>query len=167
MKRSILTLFILISFLFASAQRIELKISGDANFDNSLFSISEAGLDFSSDLESQSSIYLSVSKDNVTQRNNFNSKWWTIKVYKQDNWNSDMKLQIQRTGKGNRVGNNGNPNIGGGSEYLIVQNTETDFFEGKGEVSNIPVSLKLSGISVTMGAGSYSSRMIFTIYDSW
>jgi hypothetical protein len=166
MKRSILTLFILISFLFASAQRIELNISGDTNFDSSLFSISEAGLDFSSDLESQSSIYLSVSQDNVTQGNNANSKW-TIKVYKQDTWDSDLELQVQRTGDGNRVGNNGNSNISGGSEYLIVQNTETYFFEGKSEISNIPVSLKLSGISVTMGAGSYSSRIIFTIYDGW
>ncbi|WP_346856418.1 hypothetical protein [uncultured Draconibacterium sp.] len=167
MKSFLLTLAILISFLVASSQQLKLEISGNVNFDNSLFTINEAGLDFPSVLETQSSIYLTVYQDDYfTKKNNPNSKW-RIAIFKQDNWSDDLKMEVKRSGSGNNLGNNGHPNIHGGENYQVVRNTEDQFIEGKGEIGDIPVSLKLSGFSITMGAGSHNTKILFTVYEGW
>lgn len=167
MKKSVLLLLLLLSFLLGSAQQIMLEVSGDATINQSKFFIDEAGLDFSSVARTQSSIFLSISQsDYWTKKNNPNRKW-TIHVFKQDNWNEELQLAIKRTGNGRRVGSNGNPNIHGGGTYQLVRNNETEFFRGKGEIQNIPVKLRLKGHSLAMGAGTYTSKILFTVYDSW
>uniref|UniRef100_UPI003216CFF0 hypothetical protein n=1 Tax=uncultured Draconibacterium sp. TaxID=1573823 RepID=UPI003216CFF0 len=167
MKRSSLILVILLLCIISSAQQLQLEVNGSANFENSVFEIREAGLDFSSALEVQSSIFLTLHQGGgFTKKNNPNKKW-RIAIFKQDDWNDDLKLEVKRTGKGNNIGNNGKPNVHGGENYQVVRNTETWFFEGKGEIRDIPLRIKLSGVSLKMGAGSHNSRIVFTVYDGW
>lgn len=137
-------------------------------FDNSLFSISEAGEDFPSSIETESSIYISVIQmDDLNKRQNSNNKW-NIKIYKTDlEWNNNLRLEARRTGKGNRFGSKGKPNIHGGENYQNITNNFTYFFHGKGEITDIPVNLKMSGFSTVLGAQTYETSVIFTVYDEW
>lgn len=167
MKKSVLLFLTLLLFSICSAQQIMLEVAGDATFNQSKFFVDEAGLDLSSVALTQNAILLSVTQgDYWTKKNNPNNKW-KIHIFKQDNWDDELQLAVKRTGKGQRVGNNGNPNIHGGGNYQLIRNNETEFIYGKGEIQNIPLMLRLKGQSLTMGAGTYSSRIIFTVYESW
>lgn len=167
MKKLALLFIVFFSLEVAWAQQIQLQITGDATFSDSKFSVSEAGLDFLPTVRTRNSIYMSITQsDYWTQKNNPNGKW-RIHVSKQDSWDEELQLAIRRTGNGYRVGSNGNPNIHNGGTYQVIRNNETEFFYGKGEIQNIPIKLRLRGHSLTMGAGTHSSRIIFTVYDSW
>lgn len=167
MKKLVLLFIVFFSLEVAWAQQIQLQLTGDATFGNSNFSVSEAGLDFSATVRTPNPIYLSITQsDYWTQKNNPNGKW-RIHVFKQDNWSEDLQLAIKRTGNGYKVGSNGKPNIQNGMTYQVIRDNETEFFYGKGEIRDIPVKLRLRGHSLTMGAGTHSSRIVFTVYDSW
>ncbi len=167
MKKRLLILPILLLSLFCQAQQPQLEVNGNVNFDNSVFSINEAGLDFAASLETQTSILLSVFQDGeFTKKNDPNNKW-RIAVFKHDLHDESYDMEIRRTGIGNNVGNQGKPKVNGGENYQIVQNTEQLFFTGRGEIRDIPVQLKLSGISIVMGANLYNSKLVFTVYEGW
>ncbi|MCY1720291.1 hypothetical protein OU798_08045 [Prolixibacteraceae bacterium Z1-6] len=167
MRATFIILFLLSSIQFTFGQQLQLEISGSANFDNAMFTVKEAGLDFASVLENESSVLLTLfQSDDITKKNNPNSKW-RIAIYKQDDWSDDLLLEVKRAGSGKNIGNNGKTNIHGGENYQVIRKTEGLFFEGMGEIRDIPLNLKLSGFSVTMGAGSHNSRIVFTVYEGW
>ena len=158
---------LLLSVATSNAQQLEVQISGSADFGNSFLSITEAGMDFPEVVEASSEFYISViDNDNLGKKTNPNTKW-TINIYKQDTWSSSPLLEAMRTGNGARLGNSGRPNISGGEVFQTITNTSGYFCNGSGEVVDIPVKLRLSGLSVTMGAGAHNSDIIFTIYDNW
>lgn len=153
----------------ALGQQLKIELEGNATFDNSNLSVSEAGEDFPPSVESETSFFISVlyTDDNLNRKKNPNTKW-NIRVFKSDlTWNNDLKLEARRTGRGQRVGHPGNPNVQDGDNYQNVTNTPTFFFRGMGEVVNIPVTFNLSGFSLTMGASTYETRVVFTVYDDW
>lgn len=169
MKKLLLPLFFMIFAIGAAGQQLKIELEGSANFDNSNFSVSEAGEDFPSSIESETSFFISVlyTDDNLNRNKNPNTKW-NIKVFKTDlNWHNDLTLEAIRTGNGQRIGNQGNPNIHDGEINQLITNTPTYFFQGKGEIVHIPVSFSLSGFSLTMGATAYETRVVFTVYDEW
>lgn len=169
MKKLLLSIFSMIFVTVATGQQLKIELEGSANFDNSSFSVSEAGEDFSSSTESETSFFISVlyTDDNLNRKKNPNTKW-NIRIYKSDlTWNNDLKLEARRTGRGQRVENSGNPNVHDGDNNQIITNTSTYFFRGMGEVVYIPITFNLSGFSLTMGASTYETRVVFTVYDDW
>ncbi|HKL33800.1 MAG TPA: hypothetical protein VJ919_14770 [Tangfeifania sp.] len=169
MKKLLLFIFSIVFAIAATGQQLKIELEGNATFGNSNFSVGEAGEDFPANIENETSFFISVlyTDDNLNRKKNPNTKW-NIKVYKSDlTWNNDLKLEARRTGRGQRIGNPGNPNVHDGDNYQFVTNTSTYFFRGMGEVAYIPVTFNLSGFSLTMGASTYETRVVFTVYDDW
>jgi len=169
MKKFLFPIFFMIFVIGAAGQQLKIELEGSANFNNSSFSVSEAGEDFPSSIESETSFFISVlyTDDNLNRKKNPNTKW-NIKVFKSDlTWNNNLRLEARRTGRGQRVGHPGNPNIHDGDSDQLITNTSTYFFRGMGEIVHIPVSFSLSGFSVTMGASAFETRVVFTVYDEW
>ncbi len=126
--------------------------------------ITEAGMDFQNDLElSANEIILSVTilpqnLDNVI----YNS--WQIDVRRNDfDWNEALELFIRRTGDGKSDYNSKPQN---GDYYQKIELNNSFFFTGQGWIYNIPIQLKITGLSVTLPAKSYSSEIIFTLIDN-
>lgn len=166
-KLFFLAIILQVAFL-SKGQQLKVELEGSAVFNNSNFTIGEAGEDFPSGIETESSFFISVLyTDNLNKKKNPNTKW-NIKVFKSDlNWDNKLKLEMKRTGRGDRLGNSGNPNIHDGENYQEISNTSTYFFRGMHEVVYIPVTLRLSGLSVAMGAETFETRVVFTVYDEW
>lgn len=151
----------------SKAQPMVVEVQGNATFNN-LYVISEAGADFPPNIESESNVEISVLYSNDwDKRDNPNGKW-RIQINKSDiNWNTKLSLLIKRTGDGYRSGSNGHSNIHDGENYLPVTDSPSYFFRGKGEITNIPLQLSISGFSITMGAQEYETGIILTVYDDW
>jgi len=169
MKKLLLPIFFMIFAIGAAGQQLKIELEGSATFDNSAFSVNEAGEDFPPAIENETSFFISVlyTDDNLNRKKNPNTKW-NIKIFKTDlNWHNDLRLETRRTGNGQRIGNQGNTNIQDGESNQLINNTSTYFFQGKGEIVHIPVNFSLSGFSLTMGASTYETRVVFTVYDEW
>lgn len=168
MKKFTFSIIAIFFSLLVSGQNLKVEIEGNATFDNSLFTISEAGNDFPAFIESESSIYVSIVNDNYLDKNKNKNYKWKIEINKADlTWDDDLKLEAKRTGKGHKSRRNGKSNLHGGSNYQVITNNGIEFFKGKGEFENIPINLKLSGFSVTMGAKDFETNIVFTVYDEW
>ena len=163
----IFSFFMVLSFLL-SGQPLIIELEGNVFFDSSGFSIREAGEDFPSAIETESSFFISVLySDSWDRRGNPNKKW-NIRIYRSDlNWNPELVLEAKRTGEGFVPGSNRNPNIKDGENYQPVTQTPVYFFRGMREIAAIPVMLKLSGFSITMGAVTHETNIVFTVYDDW
>lgn len=168
MKKIITTLFFFITCLISQGQNLQVSITGMANFDSNNFSIGEAGKDFPSSVESGSTVFISVSSANFWDKKDNPNKKWKIYIHKNNlSWNRKLKLKVKRTGKGIKKTHNGNgkPNIQGGNNFQRITNNPTYFIEGKGQVFQIPLNIKLNGFSIIMGAKDYETNIVLTIYD--
>lgn len=82
-------------------------------------------------------------------------------------WNSNLILQAKRTGNGTTACLT--CTISGGTTYtLIPLTTDVELFRitailALASYTNIPVQLEISGVSVTIPATTYNSRIVFTI----
>ncbi|GEN77464.1 hypothetical protein [Chryseobacterium hagamense] len=82
-------------------------------------------------------------------------------------WNSSLVLNARRTGNGTT--SCAACTITGGTNYTIVPlATDVELFRitavlALASYTNIPVQLQLTGVSVTIPAATYSSRIVFTI----
>lgn len=161
---------ILLLILFGFCNQI--LVFGQLNVTSNLFvsknissgSVIEAGMDFQDEIIfSSDEIILSVAilpqnLDNVM----YNA--WQIQVSKNDlDWHNDLVLWIRRTGDGKSDYNMRPQN---GTYYQEVELFNALFFEGQGWISLIPIQLKLTGLSVTLPAKSYSTEIIFTLIDN-
>ncbi|KAA5531708.1 hypothetical protein [Paenimyroides baculatum] len=90
--------------------------------------------------------------------------------YTPNNWHNSLTIEARKTGNGNLglicVGCSLNPS--GTSAYKIITQVSTELFRGTGilnlvTISNIPIQLKINGISVTIPADNYSATIVFTI----
>lgn len=86
------------------------------------------------------------------------------------NWNSNLALAVRRTGNGSPCNNcviEGNTL----NEYTTVNQAASTSFMilriygllAGGTYSNIPVQVRLSGISVTVPSAAYQANIVFTI----
>lgn len=82
-------------------------------------------------------------------------------------WNSNLILSARRTGNG--TSSCTTCTITGGTTYTTIPlTTDVELFRitavlALASYTNIPVQLQLSGVSVTIPAATYSSRIVFTI----
>lgn len=81
-------------------------------------------------------------------------------------WYSNLILSAKRTGNGTTVCLL--CSITGGTAYQTVTLTDIELFRvaavaSLASYSNIPIQLQLSGVSVTIPAATYNSRIVFTI----
>lgn len=81
-------------------------------------------------------------------------------------WHSSLTLSIKRTGNGTTacVG----CTINNGTNYQSITTIDTELFHinailALASYSNIPIQLSLTGVSVTIPAATYQSKIVFTI----
>jgi hypothetical protein len=87
---------------------------------------------------------------------------WRVDVKKTDGtWNIALHLNAYRTNDGSGTGS-----ISGGTSYQEITSTDSQFFNGRGDRSDITVRLKMSGISVTLPPATYSTTVTFTVVDT-
>lgn len=167
MKKLALFLICLAFSFISFSQEMGVEITNEVYFDNSAVVVGEAGEDFDSSSASEAEMTLSVrSNVGLYKKKNPNNKW-TLNVYMRGNLGGEILLQVKRTGKGYKIGGNGQPNVQGGEVLKTVTSTPSYFFRGKGEIGDIPVRIKLEGVSLAMGASDYSSNIVFTVSDGW
>ena len=166
MIRAQYSILFLLLINIAWGQELKVTIEGNATFDNSQYSIREAGEDFPSSIESESSVYISVLYGNYWDKKNNPNKKWRIHIHKSDlSWDANLMVEAKRTGKGYNSKKKGNPKIYDGDNYQTATNIPTYFFGGKDEITYIPVNFKIGGVSVIMGAKEFETNMVFTVYD--
>ncbi|QIA09782.1 hypothetical protein [Draconibacterium halophilum] len=149
------------------AQVMEVLVDGTIDFDQNSFTISDAGADFPNSIESESSLYLSVlSGDEWDKKLNPNRKW-KLEVRKEDLiWDEEIQLEIVRAGDGYGNKNKHNKSkIYDGTNYQRIENISSYFFRGKGQITEIPIQIRLSGLSIVHGAKDYETNVILTVYD--
>ncbi len=84
---------------------------------------------------------------------------WSVSVLRIDSsWNANLVLSIRRTGTGSGTGT-----VSGGTSYLTVTTTNQTFLTGSGNVSGVPFQESLTGVSVSLGAATYSTTIQYTI----
>jgi hypothetical protein len=87
---------------------------------------------------------------------------WRVDVKRMDtNWDSDLTLEVRRTGDGA-----GGGSISGGTTYQEIDTTDTAFFSGSGDRSDITLQLRLSGVSVHVPPDAYSTSVTYTVVDT-
>ncbi len=166
MKIILFKMLILLLPFIAQGQQLVVQIDSEINFDSSSLIISEAGEDFTASVESYAPVYVSVLSDNQLDKKINPGHSWRIFIHMQEiDWNDDLRLEVKRTGTGSKPDSNGKPQISNGENYQLIQSTPGYFFNGKGEIAQIPLGFRISGFSVTMGAKNFESSLIFTVYD--
>lgn len=86
---------------------------------------------------------------------------WGLDVKKIDtNWHSNLHLQVKRTSDGT-----GSGSISGGDVYQEVADTDHSFFGGNSDRSDVKVRLKLTGVSVQVPPGIYTTTVYYTVSD--
>ena len=84
---------------------------------------------------------------------------WTVSVLRIDStWDGSLVLSLRRTGGGSGTGT-----VSGGTTYLTVLTTSQTFITGTGNLSNIPLQERLAGVSVSLGAGTFTTTIRYTI----
>jgi hypothetical protein len=87
---------------------------------------------------------------------------WRVDVRRIDDgsWYGDFTLYVKRTSEGE-----GNGSISGGLSYIEIKTTDTQFFFGAGNRSNINLQYELTGMSINALPDNYSTTVIFTVVD--
>lgn len=150
----------LVSFSSLNAQRI-LTVGGN-NWTVTVPSITEAGTNYAGTYESAANqILLAASVPLLLSSGK-------VSVHYESNpiWNSNLILHTRRTGDGTTLCVL--CSITGGTAYQIVTTADIELFRivavlALASYSNIPIQLQLTGVSVTIPAATYNSRMVFTI----
>ncbi|MEN6473776.1 MAG: hypothetical protein ABFD81_07175 [Syntrophaceae bacterium] len=90
---------------------------------------------------------------------------WRVDVSKVDGtWHSDVHLYIQRTSNG--WTDLGLGTISGGSSYIEVTGVSQTFYSGSGNRYDADVQFKLTGISLSIPAGTYSTTVYITLVNT-
>lgn len=89
---------------------------------------------------------------------------WSISAHlsSTSNWDSSLKLYVQRTGNGTGIAI-----VTGGTTYIQLTSTPQLFFSGLLNVlahrDNIPVQYKIEGLSVMLPVKTYTTTITYTI----
>ncbi len=168
MKNIIFGLCFLMFPVIVAGQHIIVQIDGDINLNGSSLLISEAGEDFSSIIENNTPVYMAVLYDDQLGNKLNPNQRWNVSIHKQNmEWNENLNLQVRRTGDGIKYGGGGNTQIQNGQNYQQITNTPNYFFQARGQIIQIPLAFKISGVSVIMGACDLETSLVFTVYDNW
>lgn len=89
---------------------------------------------------------------------------WRVDVHKVDGtWHGDVHLYIRRSSDG--WTDLGLGTISGGSSYIEVTGVSQTFFSGSGNRYDADVQLKLTGISLSIPPGTYSTTVYITLVN--
>lgn len=89
---------------------------------------------------------------------------WSITAHLSttSNWDSSLKLYVQRTGNGTGIAI-----LSGGTTYIQLTSTPQLFFSGLLNLfahrDNIPVQYKIEGLSVMLPVKTYTTTVTYTI----
>lgn len=167
MKQYYIILCALFCYGQLNAQQLELTVDGNIDFSGNYSIPTEAGEDYSQSLEGTQEIYLSIDDKDFFGKKVNNVKW-IISIELNEELGGDAVLEAKRTGNGSNSNSPGKPNIKGGDTYRPVTDVKTRFFHGKREIINIPISFRLTGMSVLAGENlSSHTEVIFTISEGW
>ncbi len=87
---------------------------------------------------------------------------WRIDVRRSDtNWPAGLTLLVKRTGAGFGFGS-----ISGGLSYLQITASDSAFFSGAGDRIGITVHFDMSGTSISISPGTYSTSIVYTVVDT-
>ena len=137
--------------IFASAILAQsVTVTGDWNFTIPSTDITEAGLDFTGNYESNyNQAYLQI---------NHPSKWKLEININEIYWHEDLILKIRRTGDGV-----GPKKIGGGELWIELNVTPQNFFKGDNDRFAVPIQYYLENISVLLPAENYTVDVVYTL----
>ena len=136
----------------------KLKVQGNWNKTLGASDITQAGYDYNSFYESNDNqTKLSF---NPIPNSKYNRQYASFKIFinKEDlYWDSSIKLfaKVSSNSHGNSTG----------TQYQELTNYSSLFFETIGSQKNIPIKYKISGLSVTLPAESYSVEIIYTVIN--
>jgi hypothetical protein len=86
---------------------------------------------------------------------------WNMTVRRVDvNWNGILHVFVKRTGNGTGAGT-----VSGGLVYQEITTANVVVFSGAGNKTNIPLQFQLTGLSVAVGIGTFSSSIVYTITE--
>ena len=162
-----LAYFFLMIGLFLTPKSIQAQLniesSNTINFSILEINVVDAGLDFQNDFSTtDDAILLSV---NILPQNlqNTTLRSWRVDIRKNDiDWHDNLDLFVRVTGNGN---SNFNTSLQNDFSYQQIQDFDNLFFNGTGWINNIPIQVKLSGVSVIIPAKSYATELVFTLLD--
>ena len=89
---------------------------------------------------------------------------WSITAHLSatSNWDSSLKLSVQRTGNGTGIAI-----LTGGTTYIQLTSTPQAFFSGLLNLTasrdNIPIQYKIEGLSVMLPVKTYTTTVTYTI----
>jgi len=89
---------------------------------------------------------------------------WSISAHLSttSNWDSSLKLYVQRTGNGTGIAI-----LSGGTTYIQLTSTPQVFFTGLLNLTasrdNIPIQYKIEGLSVTLPVKTYTTTVTYTV----
>lgn len=87
---------------------------------------------------------------------------WRVDIRRTDTtWHGDFGLHVKRTGDGT-----GGGSISGGTAYQEVTTSDGAFFSGAGDRTDVPIQLKLTGVSVQVAPDTYSTTVTYTVVDT-
>lgn len=165
MRRSYILFFFLLSY-FTQGQVIQTVGSWNPNISSN--AIVEAGLNYATDYNVES--LRNQTNVSLQRGGGFFGVYigsWRVDISKVDlNWDSRLRLEVRRTGTGNGTGWwFFAPAISNGTVYQQIQNNATPFFQGNGVFTNIPIQYRISGLSVLIPAGNYSTTVVYTLLE--
>lgn len=158
-RNSICILLLIFSVSFTNAQSLTV---GGTNWTATIPSITEAGTDYVGPFESAANQILLTASVPLL----LGGAKVSVRYIANPTWNSSLGLNIKRTGNGTTVCLL--CSITGGTTYQAVTLTDVELFRiaavlALASYSNIPIQLQLTGVSVTVPAAAYGSRVVFTI----
>jgi hypothetical protein len=86
---------------------------------------------------------------------------WRVDVHRLDaTWPSGVHLWVRRTGDGS-----GSGSISGGASYHEITTSDSEFFSGFGDRSDINLQFRITGMSLSVPPDAYSSSVSYTVVD--
>ncbi|MFT5885818.1 MAG: hypothetical protein ACI9IP_002280 [Arcticibacterium sp.] len=148
---------VLVLFSFSSIAQ-SITVTGSWYASVPATTVTEAGNDYDSGFFLESTTNQTEVKINTSSGSG--TKTWVVSVSKLDvNWDSRFVLAAKRTGDGTGSG------LTLGTSYITLTNNNQIFFRGENNVNKIPIQYKLSGISVLIPSGDYSTNVVYTYQE--
>jgi len=151
------TIFILVTLLCNTVRAQTISVGG-TDWAAPITAISEAGNNYAGTSESAANQILIAGSISLLGSSTISARY-----VPNPNWNSALQIALRRTGPGS-------PcvlcTISSNTNYHEITQTATSLISISGlggTYSNIPFQIRISGISVTIPAASYSATVIFTI----
>ncbi|AHW61847.1 hypothetical protein SAMN05444285_10210 [Draconibacterium orientale] len=174
MSKLLLIIIGLIAAPFVYGQNFNVTVSGYVDFGDGLTLVGEAGSDFSTVLESQSDLGLTVAYSSgsvLAYLFNPDRPWkLTVGMTGSSDWDSDvLQLEMKRNvSSGSLIyGWFARPKyIAGFENYETLTAGINSEIYGRHGIQDIQFNFRIKGASVVLGAKDFETDVVFTVYDN-